>query len=182
MTQIFSEVQTATASSKKAFFDRETGRLNRYSGAELGLPYKLFTEALTAPVGDHRTLILSRLMPLLHSISVVFDTRSDDDDSDSLEHRIVSFVGSRISDDISLDTICREFYISKPQLCRIFKAATGSGVWEYITVKRLALSRELMQSGVAPTKAAAECGFKDYSVFYRSYRKHYGTSPSEKRR
>ena len=113
---------------KKAFFDRETGRLNRYSGAELGLPYKLFTEALTAPVGDHRTLILSRLMPLLHSISVVFDTRSDDDDSDSLEHRIVSFVGSRISDDISLDTICREFYISKPQLCRIFKAATGSGV------------------------------------------------------
>lgn len=167
---------------KKAFFDRETGRLNRYSGAELGLSYKLFTEALTAPVGDHRTLILSRLMPLLHSISVVFDTRSYDDDSDSLEHRIVSFVGSRISDDISLDTICREFYISKPQLCRIFKAATGSGVWEYITVKRLALSRELMQSGVAPTKAAAECGFKDYSVFYRSYRKHYGTSPSEKRR
>ena len=121
---------------KKAFFDRETGRLNRYSGAELGLPYKLFTEALTAPVGDHRTLILSRLMPLLHSISVVFDTRSDDDDSDSLEHRIVSFVGSRISDDISLDTICREFYISKPQLCRIFKAATGSGVWEYISRKR----------------------------------------------
>ena len=166
----------------RPFTNRETGRLNRYNGNELGLPYKLFTESIAAPSGDTRTLIMSWLLPLLHSISAVFDTRSDDDNSDTIEHRIVSFVGSKISEDISLDTVCREFYISKPQLCRIFKAATGSGVWEYITVKRLALARELMQSGTLPTKAATECGFKDYSVFYRAYRKHYGTSPSDNKR
>ena len=28
-------------------------------------------------------------------------------------------------------------------------------------------------------QACAECGFADYSAFYRAYRKHFGVSPKQ---
>ena len=40
-------------------------------------------------------------------------------------------------------------------------------------------ARQLILSGAAPTKVFAQCGFSDYSAFYRAYRKEFGISPAE---
>ena len=40
-------------------------------------------------------------------------------------------------------------------------------------------AKNFISNGMHPTKVYFECGFKDYSSFYRAYIKKYGTSPSE---
>lgn len=46
--------------------------------------------------------------------------------------------------------ICNKFYISKPQLCRIFKNETACTVSGYITTKRLIIAREIISNGIPP--------------------------------
>ena len=72
-----------------------------------------------------------------------------------------------------------ENFISKAQLWRSFKETTGYSPWNYITLKRLIKAKQLIESGEAPTKIFSECGFSDYTTFYRAYKKHFGHSPNQ---
>ena len=104
------------------------------------------------------------------------DTTTQDD---SPIQRIVRYINNHINDNLTLDTICNKFYISKAQLCRSFKAATGSTVQNYINAKRLVNAKRMLADGIAPTRAALLCGFNDYSVFYRAFFKEYGKAPKK---
>ncbi len=95
----------------------------------------------------------------------------------TLVNRIINYILANIENEISLDNICDEFYICKSQLCILFKKTMGTTVWSFITLKRLALAREMLENGSTPTDTYAKCGFGDYSSFYRAYKKHFGTSP-----
>ena len=45
---------------------------------------------------------------------------------------------------------------------------------------RIAISlAERIASGQSASDAAADCGFCDYSAFYRAYRAHFGHSPRQ---
>lgn len=121
--------------------------------------------------------MLSNLLPLLNEIYIAYCHRDEDKNDDSRAVAIINFINLHIKDDISLEEIAQGFYISKPSLCRIFKKATGTTVWDYIITKRLINARHLISSGVSATNACYASGFNDYSVFYRAYRKKYGCSP-----
>ncbi len=95
---------------------------------------------------------------------------------------ILLYVNEHLFDALSLDALCARFYISKTQLERLFRAATGSTAWDYILVKRLVEARREILSGIPVTQAALQCGFHDYSAFYRAYKKRYGDSPALDRR
>ncbi|MBQ5749374.1 MAG: helix-turn-helix transcriptional regulator [Oscillospiraceae bacterium] len=130
--------------------------------------------------GDDRELrVRSNVFPLLCELRRAFKSGKDASNTpnETRIQRIIGYINLHLAEPLSLDMICEEFYISKAQLCRLFKHATGSTVWEYITIKRLVMAQQLMRSGVAPTQACARCGYNDYSVFYRIYQKHFGHSP-----
>ena len=95
-------------------------------------------------------------------------------------NQIINYILTNLDRNISLDNICEEFYICKSQLCILFKKTMGTTVWNFITLKRLTLARELLESGLSPTETYTKCGFGDYSSFYRAYKKHFGTSPKRK--
>lgn len=92
---------------------------------------------------------------------------------------IIQYINSHLTDELSLEMLSQRFYISKTHLLRIFKQATGTTVWEYITIKRLFLAKERIATGMLPTEVYAQCGFKDYTTFFRAYKKHFGASPKE---
>ena len=163
----------------KPFFDRPAGKRNLYRKTELSPICRELLREITSDGYNRRLQILSNLIPLLNEILHTFEHSKNESSGDTLDYKIVSYINERLSEPLSLDDICRNFFISKPQLCRLFKNATGSTVWDYITVKRLVNAKRLIQSGASATKVCSECGFNDYSAFYRAYKKKYGCSPAE---
>ena len=163
------------------FFSRELGKGNLFLPHDFSSP--LCSEAISSLKErrqNERLHILSSLFIILNELSVAFKKRaSEPSEPLRVDSQIISYINQNLSSNLSLDLLCSTFYISKPQLCRIFKAATGSTVWEYITVKRLMAAQQQIKNGVAPTKAALSCGFNDYSVFYRAYKRRFNTSPKD---
>ena len=90
---------------------------------------------------------------------------------------IINYINNLLTDELSLESLSQRFYISKTHLLRLFKQATGTTVWEYITIKRLFLAKERIAAGMQPTEVYSQCGFKDYTTFFRAYKKHFGTPP-----
>lgn len=90
---------------------------------------------------------------------------------------IVKYINSHLSEELSLDIICKRFFISKPHINRKFKKIIGSTVWEYITTKRLFWAKELLESGVPPKNVYLKCGFNEYTTFFRAYKTKFGINP-----
>jgi len=124
--------------------------------------------------------ITTTLLMLLNELARNFVNSSEINTSEpSRLSGIIQYINSNICQNISLDDICNNFYISKPQLLRIFKKAFGTTVHNYITVKRLAMARQMLSLGNAPSLIYQNCGFSDYSVFYKAFKKHFGQPPSQ---
>ncbi|MBQ3075419.1 MAG: helix-turn-helix transcriptional regulator, partial [Clostridia bacterium] len=96
-------------------------------------------------------------------------------------YEIIEFVNQNLSKDLSLDAIAADFYLSKSQLSRSFKKATGSTLWDYVLIKRLFLARSLIREGESISGACERSGFREYSSFYRAYKKRFGISPNQDR-
>lgn len=163
-----------------AYTQRENGQFNLYRSTDFkNGSYEFYFRNMLLPSENRRMQLISNLIPLLNEISTAFKAKRDGTVSETNEYKIVSYINRNLFKQITLDDICREFFISKPQLCRSFKAATGSTVWNYITAKRLVTAKNMIQSGQSPTKVFSECGFSDYSSFYRAYIKKHGVSPAQ---
>lgn len=160
------------------FFDREAGKDNRFSKDDLRADMiGLITEALTEPTKDRRTRIVSFLLPLLGEIVRACDCRPRGDTASSLSARLVRYLNDHLAEPITLERLSEVFFISKPQLCRVFKSATGSTVRDYLTVKRLLGARERIAAGESPLAVSTSCGYGDYSAFYRAFRHRFGCAP-----
>lgn len=162
-----------------AFFDRAPGQRNLFRREDFqDGGYRMFIEMLTQPAPNRRAQILSGLVPLLNDLSGAMARRGGGHvQADTQMSRIVRYINRNLSEQLTLDMLCEQFFISKPQLCRAFKRATGATVGEYIAVKRMLSARELLRSGVPPTKVCGDVGCGDYSTFYRAYRKYFGVNP-----
>ncbi len=91
--------------------------------------------------------------------------------------RVIEYLNAHLTEELSLDILAREFFVSKYHLSRIFHAQTGAPIFTYFNTKRIALAREMLADGENATTAALRLGYRDYSTFYRAYRKQTGESP-----
>lgn len=92
---------------------------------------------------------------------------------------ILKFINDNIILDLTIDMIAKEFFINRYYLMHKFKEFTGFTINNYVTQKRLILASSLLRKGSNPSKIFSSCGFKDYSNFYRCFKKFFGISPTE---
>ena len=90
---------------------------------------------------------------------------------------ILDYIRDNLSEPLTLDHIAGRFYISKHYLCRVFKAATGFSVMEYIIYSRVLKARQLLQEGVSVQRAGELSGFSDNSHFIRTFGHLTGLTP-----
>lgn len=101
---------------------------------------------------------------------------------ETLEMQIIRLLNDNYHLDLSLQELCDRFYLSRAQLCRRFQKATGSSVGKYLALKRLTAAQQLIEQGRKLSDVSSLCGYRDYSVFYRAYVRHFGYSPKENRK
>lgn len=160
------------------FHDRPLGKFNHYSAVQFPDNHWLFY--LNKMIVHKDPMVrLAYLLPLLAELSECFETVKNTRQQAVLEPvaSIVRFINHNLASGLSLSGLCEEFYLSKVHLNRLFKETTGTTVWNYITVKRLLMAREMLYAGKTPTEVYAECGFQDYTTFFRAYKKKFGVSP-----
>lgn len=90
---------------------------------------------------------------------------------------ILTYLNEHLAEEISIDFLAEHFFTNKYYLMHSFKKETGYTIGNYLAIKRLRFARELLRAGMPATQACFECGFLNYSTFFRAYKKHFGESP-----
>jgi AraC-like DNA-binding protein len=96
---------------------------------------------------------------------------------------IVDYINLNYRNYITLNELCRLFYVSKYYLCHIFKDITGISIIEFINRKRLAEAKKLLKySDYSITDISGMVGFNSVSRFISLFREEYGKTPNNFRK
>lgn len=84
----------------------------------------------------------------------------------------------RLHEPLLVEALAREMELSHNHLTRLFRAATGQTVKGYLTERRMAKARHLLQKSSTPIKGIAySVGFDDLHAFNKAVRLYFGSSP-----
>ena len=78
----------------------------------------------------------------------------------------------------SIEEIASSLFITESYLFQLFQRELKNSPKRYINAKRLLHAQNLLQIGKKASKIYSDCGFGDYTSFYRSYVKFFGHPPS----
>lgn len=92
---------------------------------------------------------------------------------------VLNFINQNLYSELNIEQIAKQFFVSKYYLMRRFKSKTGYSIHQYILNKRLLAAKEYIKNGKPLTQICFDCGFKDYSVFCRSFKTAFKQSPRE---
>ena len=169
-----------------AFLDRELGHRNLYLPGEFqGIePLELFRQmTASCQLLPEEDVLVSYLSSLLCAINTAFRQQPKERDSEEeLGRRLINYINDNLFEELSLVVISEKIHMSPSQINRVFRSLTGTSVYQYILQKRLIVAQELIAKGESAVGASQKCGFRDYSSFYRLYKKRFGTSPTAAKR
>ncbi len=91
--------------------------------------------------------------------------------------QIIGYIDAHLLDDLSVAALSKVFFASKSNLDCVFKKSQGCTLRAYVMTKRLLWARQKIIEGALAGEVSYLCGFKEYSTFYRQYKKIFGVSP-----
>jgi AraC-like DNA-binding protein/mannose-6-phosphate isomerase-like protein (cupin superfamily) len=137
--------------------------IENYKGIGSDLLYKVYIIDL-----------LVHLNMLLFQNSIKLDV---DIKKNNLIDGIIQYINNHSEDEITIDKLSEQFYLSKYHLLREFKKHSGTTIHKYIVQKKLIQAKELILQGNPIIIVYEQCGFGDYSNFFRAFKNEYGVTP-----
>ena len=107
------------------------------------------------------------------------EARDRDSSINPLVGKALKYISENLSTIRNISEICDALYITKSHLHHIFIKNVQMSPKQYINSKRLIKARKLIRKGGKPTEIYTDCGFDDYTTFFRNYKKYFGYKPSE---
>lgn len=80
---------------------------------------------------------------------------------------------------ITVAQLSEYFYMNRYYFMHRFKEISGMTIYQYILHLRLVAAEEMIKNGASFISASQQCGFGDYSNYYRCFKKEYGKAPRE---
>lgn len=126
------------------------------------------------------TALLTELLCLLAGLSPTLVVPAGGR-QDTTVDAVLRYIDENLTTIKSMDEICHALFISPSHLCKAFHEVLNTSPMKYLRRRRLHHAHDLLRSGERPTNLYLECGFRDYSSFYRAYREYFGISPAEQK-
>lgn len=126
-------------------------------------------------------LVPNVIEEILCNIYLEYD---DNVDNKTILHPVVSaaveYINKHYTEDITVEDISKKMHITKSHLHHLFSEYLNISPKKYINLKRLTKAQKMIKAGEKPSRIYADCGFLEYSTFFRNYSNHFGYAPSQR--
>lgn len=95
--------------------------------------------------------------------------------------KALDYINDNLFSITGVEEVAQELFISSNYLFYLFRTTLHCSPKRYITEKRLWAAQRFIREGHKLSTVYMDCGFKDYSTFYRSYCSFFGRAPSQDR-
>ena len=116
----------------------------------------------------------------------LFESKKENKDSQQKDRMIVSitkYLQNHLQEDVSLNVLAQEFHLNAQYISQLFKSEIGVGFLTYLTNIRIEHAKKLLLStDDASSDISDQCGYNDYRVFTKVFKKKEGITPSQFRR
>lgn len=93
--------------------------------------------------------------------------------------RVKQYIDAHLTDELSVESLCRIFSVSKSSLYLLSREATGKGVTDYIREARVRRAGELLKAdGITVSAVAEQVGYTDVGYFTKVFKKQVGCTPT----
>lgn len=120
--------------------------------------------------------LLLRIARIVHSRNVSAIAALE---NDWRVEQILDYIHQHYAENITLDSVARELFMSKSRLSQIFKSATGFSLGDYVIMYRIKRACTLLQSGERVQDVAIAVGFRSSTHFIRTFKARIGCSPKK---
>lgn len=107
------------------------------------------------------------------------DTESFGAEKPTLINSLIEYIEANLDEPLTLDGVAAHFYVSRGTVSRVFRDTMDTSFHKFLTQRRLILAKLLIIEEEPLESVAEKCGFSDYSVFYKAFKKEYGISPRQ---
>ena len=99
-------------------------------------------------------------------------------EADRIIYEIAEYIRMNFAENISLVSLSKIFAVSQSYLSRKFKAVTGMGLNQFVTMVRINKSAQLLQeSQLTVMEIAHRCGYNDSNYFAAVFKSVKGVTP-----
>ena len=96
---------------------------------------------------------------------------------------ITRYLQEHMGEDVSLGVLSEEFHLNPQYISQLFKSEVGVGFLAYLTGIRMERAKKLLLTTDLPVAEVSEqCGYGDYRVFTKVFKKNENVTPSQYRR
>lgn len=169
----------------KLLKEKEIGKNNKIShillaDGEIDRCFMGVQKQVLNPTEESKLLSKTYIIQLLSLINKLLYTPVEVEDKEN--ERVIAakdFINKNLTENMNLDQIAEATYTDKYYLSHLFHREVGMSITDYISMQRIAVAKKLISQGGSATEVFAECGFNDYSSFYRAVKKLSGKSPTQ---
>ena len=151
--------------------------------------YRELRIALTEKEHNYKTGIELQILTWLFKITAYISKqeetlpRSSDNPKYRTAYAIADYLSEHCEQNISLEELAAQFYLSKYYICRTFRDITGYTITEYTNIHRIRRAKRLLEeTDLSISEIAQELGYESLTYFERMFKSYMTISPLKYRK
>ena len=140
------------------------------------LAFERIRALLNLDLKEHRKLILQTFC---NQILLELLASGQEKNAPRAADPVLDYIHRNLCTIRSVEDVAAALFISPSTLSHQFRQRMGISLMKYIRQKRLLMARHMLEQGGKPLEVYTQCGFSEYTTFYKAYVQYFGLSPSQ---